>query len=256
MRTHASEDPWPLNTAYRSMRNWDTSLRPCIEFLFLCLSPFLWVSPILHSRHPTLNSPQCSGVCHKYGVTRHNQCVFAPIMMSMVTTLNAIEMQPEYESLAECVDQVVTQVCADTIQARVRIKTDARRLFQALVSPEYVETWLAIPGANSPSVVSFVTSYAPIAWECSLLDDASLRIQANFEVARRRRLSIFWKIENGPHRLENRISARLIGEFNHTTLSIFHAGFKSSDDRDWHQELWHGSLRRLANLYRHNSSSN
>ncbi len=174
----------------------------------------------------------------------------------MSTSLYAIENRNDSKTRTGGAGEVATQLCADTIQATVRVKADARRLFQALVSPEYVEAWLTIPDSSGPWVVSPVISETLTAWECSPLNGAPLRIQAGFTVARRRRLSVCWKLDRDSKRLENRIAMRLIGDFSHTTLSICHVGFNSADELDWHHKLWQASLHRLAKLYRSGAQSN
>ncbi len=175
---------------------------------------------------------------------------------AMAISLHAIETLGERESPLESSEDVSTQLCADTIQATVRVKADARRLFQALIAPEYVETWLTIPDSSGPCVVAPVASKALTAWECFTLNGEPLRIQTEFLVARRRRLSICWRLQRNARCLENRIAMRLIGDFSHTMLSICHVGFNQPDELHWHHQLWQASLSRLANLYRNKALSN
>ncbi|MDE3200176.1 MAG: SRPBCC domain-containing protein [Acidobacteriota bacterium] len=147
---------------------------------------------------------------------------------------------------------VTMQLGADTIRATVRVRADTRRVYQALVSPEYVETWLAIPDAEGPLIVTqAVPSQLDTlpAWECSVQNDAPLRIHAGFTVARRRRLFIRWKLDRGASQLESRISIRLIGDFEHTTLALCHAGIDANGELGWHHQMWRQSLCRLAKLY-------
>lgn len=135
------------------------------------------------------------------------------------------------------------------INASVRVKADTRRLFQALVSPEYVETWLALPEVCGPCIVSSVGEVPQAAWDCYSLDGRELRIRAEFTAAWHRRISVNWKLERNLESFESRVAMRLIGDFDFTTLSLCHAGFPSAEDVDWHERLWTHSLDRLANLY-------
>jgi uncharacterized protein YndB with AHSA1/START domain len=167
----------------------------------------------------------------------------------MATTVLTHDSIPRHQGGRSKFAGVSLEHSESTIRASVRIKADTRRLFQALVSPEYVETWLILPDQSGSWDVSASAANPESAWECCAAEGRPLRIQAAFTVARRSRLSICWKLERGLQRYESMITLRLIGDFDYSTLSLCHVGFTSDDELAWHWRLWEGSLGRLAKLY-------
>src|SRR5215475_7467916 len=71
----------------------------------------------------------------------------------------------------------------------VRVRAETRRLFQALVVPEYLETWLRIP---EEAACSIAPMEEPNGFILQSSNPKAVRIEAGYSAWRRRRLSICW----------------------------------------------------------------
>lgn len=134
--------------------------------------------------------------------------------------------------------------------ASLRVKAETRRLFQAFVTPEYLEAWLCVPNRGPSWSVTPIESPPGFVLESSDQNEKAVRVLAGFNAWRRRRLSIRWKFERNRQFNESRVTVRLIGDFECSILSLCHTGLSSPDDFGFHRQLWSESLDRLATLFR------
>lgn len=137
-----------------------------------------------------------------------------------------------------------------TIRASIRVRAETRRLFQALVIPEYIETWLSVPYQEASWSLTPLQTRKGFVLECSDRNARMLRILAGFTAWRRRRLSIRWKLEGNRQLNESSVAVRVVGDFECSILSLCHTGLDSLEDFRFHQQLWSGSLDRLGKLFR------
>ena len=135
----------------------------------------------------------------------------------------------------------------DNICMAIRVRAEARRLFQALVVPEYLETWLRIPGAGSSCSLTAMEPARGFVLEC--VSPKPFRLFASYTLWRRRRLAIQWKLERNRVIKESFVALRLTGDFEFTVLSLSHTGLGSAEDLAWHHRLWAESLNRLRGLF-------
>lgn len=133
------------------------------------------------------------------------------------------------------------------ICASVRVRAETRRLFQALVVPEYLETWLRIPEEGASS--SIVLMDGPNGFILQSADPKRVRILAGYTSWRRRRLSICWRLERNRLIKQSSVALRLIGDFECSVLSLCHTGLGSLEEYAWHHRLWTESLERLTKLF-------
>ena len=131
--------------------------------------------------------------------------------------------------------------------ASVRVRAETRRLFEALVIPEYVETWLRIPDADASWSIMPMQCPRGFVLECA--SSKTFRIFATYTTWRRRRLSICWRLERNRLINESSVTVRLIGDFEWSVLSLCHTGLNSLDEYAWHRRLWTESLERLTRLF-------
>lgn len=135
------------------------------------------------------------------------------------------------------------------ISASVRVRAETRRLFQALMVPEYLEAWLRVPGEGTPCTVTPLQQAAGFALNWHSANATQSRILAIYRTCRRRKLMICWKLERDDLARESTVVMHLNGDFGCSVLSLLHLGFKSFDDFAWHRQLWGTSLERLAKLF-------
>jgi hypothetical protein len=135
----------------------------------------------------------------------------------------------------------------DKICMSIRVRAEARRLFQALVVPEYLETWLRIPGAGSSCSLVAMEPARGFVLECG--SQKPVRLFASYTLWRRRRVGICWRLERNQAVKESFVALRLTGDFEFTVLSLCHTGLGSAEELAWHHRLWAESLNRLRGLF-------
>lgn len=160
-------------------------------------------------------------------------------------------MSPEELTLRDRRDQTQAALVEApyTISASVRVRAEARRLFQALTVPEYLEAWLRVPEVRGSSVVTPLHQPAGFALDWCNADETRSRILAVYKTCRRRRLMICWRLERNQLYRESSVTMRLTGDFGCSVVSLFHSGFRTFDDFDWHRKFWNASLERLSKLF-------
>lgn len=134
------------------------------------------------------------------------------------------------------------------IRMDLSIRADARRLFQVLTVPEYVEAWLSIPGHNDCSTAATRVHDDYLLEHCCGARPAFL-ISGSYLVCRRRNIMLSWRVDGTLCVPESVVEIRLQGNFDKTTLSLEHSGFGSSAAYLWHKALWTASMERLVRLY-------
>ena len=134
-----------------------------------------------------------------------------------------------------------------TICMSARVHAEARRLFQALVVPEYLEMWLRIP--DESAACRLIPMEPAHGFVLESAGASPVRIFVSYTPWRRRRLSISWRVERNRLVRESMVTLRLIGDFEFTVLSICHTGLMSAEELMWHRRLWTESLERLKGLF-------
>ena len=134
-----------------------------------------------------------------------------------------------------------------TICLSARVHAETRRLFQALAVPEYLETWLRIPGEGASWRLIPMEPAQGFVLDC--VTPKPVRIFASYTTWRRRRLSISWRLERNRLIDESNVALRLVGDFEWSVLSLCHTGLGSIEDVVWHRRLWTESLDQLKRLF-------
>jgi uncharacterized protein YndB with AHSA1/START domain len=135
------------------------------------------------------------------------------------------------------------------LSREVSIQADARRLFNALTAPEYIETWLSLPGERPGCSTVAARNDQDYVLEHSCDGNPSILISGRYLVCRRRNLIFSWRVDGDLNVPDTKVDIRLHGEFERTKLLLRHSGFVSRHDFAWHRTLWNVSLGRLAALF-------
>jgi len=143
-----------------------------------------------------------------------------------------------------------------TVTLECRVAADTRRVFDALTVPEYIETWICVPGHHPAcsNVTSRVADGFQIAHHCST--GPSTKIIGTYCSFLRRKLSFSWRPADGSECLDSFVDIRLYGDFERSILRLRHFGLGSEDEFDWHSALWSASLARLCGLFDRPTLSN
>lgn len=131
----------------------------------------------------------------------------------------------------------------------ISIQADARRLFHALTVPEYVETWLCVPGERPGCSTIASKNENDYVIEHFCEGQPAVAISGRYRVSRRRNVTFTWRVDGYLCVPESEVEIRLYGEFERTRVILRHRGFVIRYNAAWHRALWTGSLRRLAALY-------
>jgi len=135
------------------------------------------------------------------------------------------------------------------IAIRFTVPTDAARIFQALTKPEYLETWITLPGDDAESYL--------VAWRQPngyRLDHyrggrRDLIIRGTYRICRRRKMLFTWTMAGDWTAPESLVYVRLNGNFRNTIVELHHRGISSASDWSWQQEMWQNSIDRLVRLF-------
>lgn len=135
------------------------------------------------------------------------------------------------------------------IAMRISVQSDASRVFQALTRPEYLETWITLPGDGEDSWV--------VAWQQgnSFRFDhyrdrrRDVMICGDYRICRRRKLLFTWMRRGDVATTESLVYIRLYGNFTSTILELHHRGIPSASEHGWQQEMWSLSLDRFSRLF-------
>jgi uncharacterized protein YndB with AHSA1/START domain len=134
------------------------------------------------------------------------------------------------------------------IAMRVTIRSDANRIFQALTQPEYLETWIAIPGALADSHLIATQNLSSFRLDLYRNGVRDLTIEGEYKVRRRRKMLFTWRTAGHSMKAESLVYIGLHGNFNETVLELHHRGISSPQEHAWQLEMWCESLNRLDRL--------
>jgi hypothetical protein len=136
-----------------------------------------------------------------------------------------------------------------TIDIECSLAADTRRIFCALTVPEYIETWISVPG-HHPECRNVTCRHAhgfQIEHLCN--SGASTRIDGTYFSFLKRKLSFSWRPVGAAQTQDSLVDIRLYGDFERSILRLRHFGLVSEEDYNWHSALWSASMMRLRRLF-------
>ncbi len=135
------------------------------------------------------------------------------------------------------------------IAMRVSVASDANRIFQVLTSPEYLETWITLPGDTADSYLVAWHQGAAYRIDHYRAGRRDLMITGDYRICRRRKLLFTWKTSGDRMGSDSLVYIGLHGNFSSTVLELHHRGISSEAEHAWQQEMWIRSLARLVRLF-------
>jgi uncharacterized protein YndB with AHSA1/START domain len=136
-----------------------------------------------------------------------------------------------------------------TVSVTVSINTVARRIFQALTVPEYLETWLRMPGDDPDCYIAALQYSNYYRLDRYRRGGVDVSVKGSYRIFRRNKLHFTWQKHAESATPESLVQIRLHGDFGRTTMRLKHVGLPSPEQHLWHQEMWELSLARLASLF-------
>jgi uncharacterized protein YndB with AHSA1/START domain len=172
--------------------------------------------------------------------------------------LNTLDLELP-DSLQRSGPDCVTNVCLPhrtiapsspaTIAMSAGVDADAQRIFQALTVPEFLEAWIALPGAAPGEVIASPEENGYRLHQC-IAGRVALRITGAFLFCHQRKIRLVWRKADGARHNRSVLDFRIRGNFGSSVLELRHMELDSTEEISWHRELWQGSLKRLASLLR------
>ena len=136
-----------------------------------------------------------------------------------------------------------------TVNLECSVAADTRRIFDALTVPEYIETWICVPG-HHPECCNVTSRNAhgfQIEHHCS--SGTTTKISGTYCSFLKRKLSFSWNPAHGSSAGNSFVDIRLHGDFERSILRLRHFGLDSEDDFNWHSAFWSSSITRLCRLF-------
>jgi uncharacterized protein YndB with AHSA1/START domain len=198
------------------------------------------------SATPGCNSSSASGVRHKLSVP-----AVTGTGNAFLRSMQHLRLLPDVhpEGIRAVRQRFDDEFSTAVLSFEVSIQADARRLFHALTTPEYLEAWLCLPGERPGCSIIAASTGQDFVIEHSCDGAPSVLISGRYLVCRRRSLAFSWRVDGDLNVCETKVDIRLRGEFERTKLMLRHSGFASRHDFAWHRILWNASLSRLAALF-------
>jgi hypothetical protein len=139
----------------------------------------------------------------------------------------------------------------------IHVDADAGRISRALTEPEYLETWISIPGAapgsftrassqeNGYRLDHYSTHYS----SHYSARGSALTIKGSFHFCHLRKIRLLWRKSSNGSCAESVVDFRLRGNFASSVVELRHTALASADEHAWHEALWRHSLQKLALLF-------
>jgi uncharacterized protein YndB with AHSA1/START domain len=134
------------------------------------------------------------------------------------------------------------------INLSIEVNADARRIFQALTVPEYIEAWIVLPNLTSDSKIQATEDADGYRLDHVTAGRKTVSIKSSYLFRHQRKLRMLWEKTRQTDCDASLVDFRLRGNFGSSVLELRHSEIRSLEEYDWHLGLWHNSLGKLASL--------
>jgi hypothetical protein len=146
---------------------------------------------------------------------------------------------------------VVTEPALDRrISMKVKVKEGTRRIFNALIEPEYRELWIRLPGQDQSDRIVALQSKDLFRIDYFQSQTLSLTILGSYRKCRQRKINFNWW-KASLNSVSSFVEIRLDECFDRSILSLTRCGMFEKQEYFWHKEMWEGSLAKLQELFSH-----
>jgi uncharacterized protein YndB with AHSA1/START domain len=132
--------------------------------------------------------------------------------------------------------------------ASVEIEAEVQRILYALSTPEYMEAWLQLPGAERVECHSERRSFDRFRIDMFLSDKRSASIYGSCLVSRPKRVTYLWNKERVGISYRSVVEIHILAGPSRCGLKLKHRGLSNAEDREWHSTMWQQSLNKLRLL--------
>lgn len=131
----------------------------------------------------------------------------------------------------------------------VSVNADRHRIFHALTVPEYMETWICLPGAQSNHNVAVTRMPGSYRIDHFGAQGLERSFTGSYLFCRRSKMLFTWNRNLAIDAPESLVLIRLCGDFARTSVSLSHCGLISRVEYLWQQSFWEASLAKLRSLF-------
>ncbi len=136
------------------------------------------------------------------------------------------------------------------IALSIKVDADARRIFQALTEPEYLEAWVSMPDQAQGSLIvasKRENGYGLDHWRAGRVVTS---ISSSFLFRHQRKMRLSWRNLRIADSAESLVDFRIRGNFASSILELRQTALISAENFLWHHVFWHRSLASLARILR------
>jgi len=146
---------------------------------------------------------------------------------------------------------VVTEPALDRrISMKVKVKEGTRRIFNALIEPEYRELWIRLPGQDQSGRIVALQSKDLFRIDYFQSQTLSLTILGSYRKCRQWKINFNWW-KASLNSVSSFVETRLDRCIDSSILSLTRCGMFEKQEYFWHKEMWEGSLAKLQELFSH-----
>ena len=134
------------------------------------------------------------------------------------------------------------------IFASVAIQAEVQRILYALSTPEYMEAWLQLPGAERVECHAEQRSFDRFRIDVFSASTRMPIIYGSCLLSKPNRVTYLWEKASVGFDRRSLVEITLLGGSNRCTLSLKHLGLPHEKDQEWHSTMWQLSLNKLRRL--------
>jgi hypothetical protein len=165
-------------------------------------------------------------------------------VIAMSETTRSLQHAPETLARGVVKDPALDR----QISMKVRVNANTRRIFNALIEPEYRELWIRLPGQDQSGRIVALQSKDLFRIDYFQSQTLSLTILGSYCRCRQRKITFnWWKASSNA--ASSFVEIRLDGCFDGSILSLSHCGIVEKKEYLWHKEMWEESLAKLQEMF-------
>ncbi|MGA7156171.1 MAG: hypothetical protein WBY53_04965 [Acidobacteriaceae bacterium] len=134
------------------------------------------------------------------------------------------------------------------ISTKVRVSADKRRVFNALIEPEYLELWVRLPSQDQAGHIVASRARNLFRFDYIQSGNLALTVLGSYRYCSQRGISFDWW-NTSCNSVSSCVEIHLERCRECSILSLTHRGIFEKKEYLWQKEMWEGSLARLQGLF-------
>jgi len=139
-------------------------------------------------------------------------------------------------------------LCTLNVFASVRLEAEIRRVLLALVTPEYMETWMELPGADRIECYPDRRSFDRFRIDMFRAGYGIGSIHGSCLLSKPNKITYLWQREGSDERAQSLVEIRLYDELVECAIKLKHSGLWTTTEHEQYSRMWRRSLDKLSGL--------